>query len=33
MPGDYKARSIPSKVKDVHPYDVYGAYEFFFPDN
>jgi hypothetical protein len=32
MPGDYKARAIPSKVKDVHPYDVYGAYEFLFPD-
>ncbi|MFZ0817264.1 MAG: hypothetical protein WAM78_17210 [Candidatus Sulfotelmatobacter sp.] len=32
IPGDYKARTIPSRVKDVHPYDVYGAYEFLFPD-
>ena len=31
-PGDYKARTIPLKVKDVHTYDVYGAYEFLFPD-
>src|ERR1700691_6082295 len=32
MPGDYKARDLPPKVKDVHPYDVYGTYEFLFPD-
>jgi hypothetical protein len=31
-PGDYKAKMIPAKVKDVHTYDVYGAYEFLFPD-
>ncbi len=31
-PGDYKAKSVPAKVKDVHPYDVYGSYEFLFPD-
>jgi hypothetical protein len=31
-PGDYKAKAIPVKVKDVHAYDVYGAYEFIFPD-
>jgi hypothetical protein len=32
MPGDYKARSLPPRAKDVHPYDVYGTYEFLFPD-
>jgi len=32
QPGDYKAKTIPMKVKDVHTYDVYGAYEFLFPD-
>jgi hypothetical protein len=32
MPGDYKARDLPPKVNDVHPYDVYGTYEFLFPD-
>jgi hypothetical protein len=31
-PGDYKAKTIALKVKDVHTYDVYGAYEFLFPD-
>lgn len=31
-PGDYKAKTLPVKVKDVHPYDVYGTYEFLFPD-
>jgi len=31
-PGDYKARTIPLKVKDAHTYDVYEAYEFLFPD-
>src|SRR5271163_1732278 len=31
-PGDYKAKSLPLKVKDVHTYDVYGTYEFFLPD-
>jgi hypothetical protein len=31
-PGDYKAKTIPIGVKDVHPYDVYGTYEFLFPD-
>jgi hypothetical protein len=31
-PGDYKAKTIVLKIKDVHPYDVYGAYEFLFPD-
>jgi hypothetical protein len=31
-PGDYKAKTIPVKVKDVHTYDVYGSYEFLFPD-
>jgi hypothetical protein len=32
VPGDYKARTLPPKIKDVHPYDVYGTYEFLFPD-
>jgi hypothetical protein len=32
VPGDYKARSLPLKMKDVHIYDVYGNYEFLFPD-
>ncbi|MFZ0772076.1 MAG: hypothetical protein WCA49_03405 [Candidatus Sulfotelmatobacter sp.] len=32
MPGDYKAKSVPLKVKDVHTYDVYGTYEFLFAD-
>ncbi len=32
VPGDYKAKSVPLKVKDVHTYDVYGTYEFLFPD-
>ncbi len=32
MPGDYKARTLPPKVKDVHTYDVYGSYEIIFPD-
>jgi hypothetical protein len=32
MPGDYKAKALVVKVKDVHTYDVYGAYEFLFPD-
>jgi hypothetical protein len=31
-PGDYKAKTLPVKVKDVHTYDVYGTYEFLFPD-
>jgi hypothetical protein len=31
-PGDYKARTVPPKIKDAHTYDVYGAYEFLFPD-
>jgi hypothetical protein len=31
-PGDYKAKAIPVKVKDVHTYDVYGNYELLFPD-
>ncbi len=31
-PGDYKAKSLPMKVKDVHTYDVYGTYEFLLPD-
>lgn len=31
-PGDYKARTVAVKVKDAHPYDVYGSYEFLFPD-
>jgi hypothetical protein len=31
-PGDYKAKTVEVKVKDVHPYDVYGTYEFLFPD-
>jgi len=31
-PGDYKAKSLPLKVKDVHTYDVYGTYEFLLPD-
>ncbi len=32
VPGDYKARTLPLKVKDVHTYDVYGNYEIIFPD-
>lgn len=32
IPGDYKARTLPPKVKDVHTYDVYGNYEIIFPD-
>jgi hypothetical protein len=32
VPGDYKAKTVPLKVKDVHTYDVYGDYEFIFPD-
>jgi len=32
VPGDYKAKSLPLKVKDVHTYDVYGTYEFLFAD-
>jgi hypothetical protein len=32
VPGDYKAKTIALKVKDVHTYDVYGAYEFLFSD-
>jgi hypothetical protein len=32
IPGDYKAKTIALKVKDVHTYDVYGAYEFLFSD-
>lgn len=32
VPGDYKAKTIDLKVKDLHTYDVYGAYEFLFPD-
>ena len=32
MPGDYKAKAVAVKVKDVHTYDVYGAYEFLFSD-
>lgn len=31
-PRDYKAKTLPVKVKDVHTYDVYGTYEFLFPD-
>jgi hypothetical protein len=31
-PGDYKAKMIPVKMKDVHTDDVYGSYEFLFPD-
>jgi hypothetical protein len=30
--GDYKAKTLPVKVKDSHTYDVYGIYEFIFPD-
>jgi len=32
IPGDYKAKTVPLKVKDVHTYDVHGDYEFIFPD-
>ena len=32
VPGDYKAKKVPLKVKDAHTYDVYGNYEFLFPD-
>ncbi len=32
VPGDYKAKAVPVKVKDVHPYDAYATYEFLFPD-
>jgi hypothetical protein len=31
-PGDYKAKTVAVKVKDVHTYDVHGQYEFLFPD-
>jgi hypothetical protein len=31
-PGDYKAKTVEVKVKDAHAYDVYGTYEFLFPD-
>lgn len=31
-PGDYKAKTVPTKVKETHTYDVFGIYEFFFPD-
>jgi hypothetical protein len=31
-PGDYKAKTVALKVKDAHIYDIYGAYEFLFPD-
>lgn len=31
-PGDYKAKNVAVKVKDAHAYDIYGAYEFLFPD-
>jgi len=30
--GDYKAKTIPMKVKDAHSYDVYRTYEFLFSD-
>jgi len=30
--GDYKAKTIPVKVKDAHSYDVYRNYEFLFSD-
>ena len=30
--GDYKARTIPSKIRGMHAYDVSAAYEFLFPD-
>lgn len=30
--GDYKAKTIPVKVKDAHSYDVYRTYEFLFSD-
>jgi hypothetical protein len=30
--GDYKAKIVEVKVKDAHSYDVYGTYEFLFPD-
>jgi len=32
-PGDYKAKLVPVKVKDPHPYDIRKTYEFLFPDN
>jgi hypothetical protein len=32
VPGDYKAKTLPLKVKDVHTYDVYENYEIIFPD-
>jgi len=32
VPGDYKAKTLPTKDKDVRPYDVYGSYEFLLPD-
>jgi hypothetical protein len=31
--GDYKAKTVAVKAKDVHPYDIYGSYEVLFPDN
>jgi hypothetical protein len=31
-PGDYKAKSLPVRAKDAHTYDIYGSYEFLFPD-
>jgi hypothetical protein len=32
VPGDYKAKTVPLKVKDAHAYDAYATYEFLFPD-
>jgi|SRR5580704_4707698 hypothetical protein len=32
VPGDYKAKTVPVRVKDAHTYDAYGTYEFLFPD-
>jgi hypothetical protein len=32
VPGDYKAKTIPLKVKDAHTYDAYATYELLFPD-
>jgi hypothetical protein len=32
VPGDYKVKALPLKVKDAHTYDAYGTYEFLFPD-
>jgi hypothetical protein len=31
--GDYKAKTLAVKAKDAHLYDIYGRYEFLFPDN